>query len=355
MASLFKRNRSPFWWVKYRDPFTGKIVRESTGFKFSIGPESRRAKEVEAERTLAERATARATSNEAWGKWVPTYLAARYSQSTRTRSRFESAWRSLRMFFTEHRIAAPRNLTREHCNLYFTWRLKPDIKNGKYRAGHNTALLEIKILSLLMKEAVRRGYAKENPARDLGIKRAPRKLYPELTDQALQLILDSIPQEPEKYRTFLLRSFLIARWHGVRLTETLLNPQTQVWQQEIKGQTRWMILFHQKGNREKPKLLHPELIPLLSKLKQDGAVQTYEPPDRPSRVWFNFLKKCGVKKLLPNACFHSLRVTAATRMARAGVPLHIAMEYLTHASTTIHQAYIRWQPEDMEEAHGAVR
>lgn len=355
MASLFKRKRSPFWWVKYRDPFTGEVKRESTGFKFSTGPDSRRAKELEAEKTLAERATARATSSEAWERWVPPYIAARYSQSTKTRNRFESAWRNLRLFFSEQRITAPRNLAREHCNLYFAWRQEPDVKNGKYRAGHNTTLLEMKILSLLMKEAVRRGYAKENPARDLGIKRAPRKLYPELTNEAIDLILKSIPNEPEKYRDFLLRSFLIARWHGVRLTETWLNPQTQVWQQEIKGKLRWMILFHQKGNREKPKLLHPELIPLMSELKKSGAVQTYELPDRPSRVWFNFLKKCGVKKMLPNACFHSLRVTAATRMARAGVPQNIAMEYLTHASTTIHQAYIRWQPEDMEEAHGALR
>lgn len=355
MASLYKRKRSPFWWVKFRDGFSGKTIRESTGFRFSIGPETRRAKEIEAEKTLAERATARASTSEAWGKWVPQFIAARYSQSPRTESRFLSAWRSLRMFFTDQQIDAPRNLTRESCNAYFTWRKAADVKNGKYHAGHNTTLLEIKILSLLMKEAIRRGFAKENPARDLGIKRAPRKLYPELTDEAFNIILTAIPTEPEKYREFLLHSFLIARWHGVRLAETWLNPQTQVWQQEINGALRWMVLFHQKGDRRKPKLLHPELVPLMSELKQKGAVQTYEQPDRPSRVWFNLLHKCGVKKLLPNACFHSLRVTAASRLARAGVPLHKAMEYLTHASTTIHQAYIRWQPEDMEECHGALK
>lgn len=354
MASLFKRARSPFWWIKYRDPFTGKVRRDSTGFRFHIAPETRRARELEAERTLAERATARLSQGEAWGKWVPQYIATRYAQSPRTESRFQTAWRNLQLFFGEQKITAPRNLTREQCSAYFAWRQRADLKQGKYRAGHNTALLEMKILALLMKEAVRRGYARENPARDLGIKRAPRKVYPEFTEEAFALILQAIPNEPEKYRQFLRNSFLIARWHGVRLLETHLNPQTQVWQQEINGQMRWMILFHQKGDRHKPKLLHPELVPLLTELKRQGARETYALPDRPSRVWFNFLNKCGVKKLLPNACFHSLRVTAASRLARAGVPIHLAMEYLTHASTTIHLAYIRYQPQDMEKCHWAL-
>jgi len=179
MASLYKRARSPFWWIKYRHAFTGKTMRESTGYRCAIGPETRRAKELEAERTLAERATARATQSEAWAHWVPQFIAARYSQSLKTQSRFLAAWRTLLMFIAEQHIEAPRNLTREQCNAYFTWRQQADVPHGKYRAGHNTALLEIKILSLLMKEAIRRGYAKENPARDLGIKRAPRKLQAE--------------------------------------------------------------------------------------------------------------------------------------------------------------------------------
>jgi hypothetical protein len=354
MACLYKRKRSPFWWIKYRDPFTGKIIYESTGFKLFVGPETRRAKELEAEKTLAERATARVSSSENWSAWVNQFIAARYSQSAASRLRFTTAWHSVEMFLLEMKIAAPRNLTRDHCNAYFEWRKQPDTKNGKYRAGHNTALLEMKTLSLLMKEALRRGYARENPARDLGIKRAPRKLFPELTDEALEMIRLAISTQPEPRQTFLRNSFLIARWHGVRLTETHLNPQTQVWQQDIHGKLRWMVLFHQKGGKTRPKVLHPELIPLLSKLKQDGAVQTYEPPDKPSRVWFDFLHDCGVKKLLPNACFHSLRVTAASRLARAGVSEHKAMEYLTHASTTVHEAYIRWRPEDMDDCHGAL-
>lgn len=361
MACLYKRKKSPFWWVKFRDAFTGKILYESTHFKWSIGADSRRAHELEAEKTLAERATARVRSTDNWDEWVPTFLSARYSQHSGTLYRYQTAWRSLRIFLKEMTINSPRNLTREHCNAYFAWRAKPDIKNGKYRASHNTTLLEIKTLSMLMREGQRRGYTKENPARDLGIKRAPRKLYPELTDEAIATILSAIPNEPEPRRTFLMNSYLIARWHGVRLNETYLNPQTQVWQQQIGNESRWMVLFHQKGGKQRPKILHPKLIPLMTELKKNGAVQTYERPDksltrsaRASRTWFEFLRRCGLKKSLPNVCFHSLRVTAASRLARSGVSEHKAMEYLSHASTTVHEAYIRWRPEDMDECHDAI-
>lgn len=354
MASLYKQKKSGFWWIKFRDPVNGHLIRQSTGFRFNNSIETRRARELEAEKTLAERATNRSHRSEAWDVWVKPFLNSHYAMDAGSRIRYLTAWRSLRLYLEEGKVFLPRNLTREHCTHYIEWRKTPNYKQGKYRAGHNTALLELKTLSLLMEEAVRRGYAADNCARRLGIKRAPRKEFPELTDEAIQLVLQSIPKEPEPLRTFLQNSFLIARWHGVRLTETFLNPQTHVWQQTIKGAPRWVILFHQKGDKTSPKLLHPELVPLLRDLKLSGAVQTYTRPRNPSREWFEFLHRAGVKKLLPNACFHSLRVTAATRLARANVPERKAMEYLSHASTTVHEAYVRWHPEDLEECHGAL-
>lgn len=363
MACLYRRKDSNFWWISYSNPFTGKRTIESTGYRLDDSRETRQARELEAQKTLEERTTGRSHKNEAWDVWVKPFLETHYAQSSGSLVRFLTAWRSLRMFLQENKIVYPRNLTRESCLGYFDWRRHPNYKNGKYRAGHNTALLELKTLGLIMKESVRRGYAATNPIRDLGIKRAARRLYPEMTNEALQLILDSIPKEPEPTQTFLRNSFLIARYHGVRLAETWLNPQRDVWQQPIKGELRWLIFFRQKGAKESAKLLHPELIPLMVQLREAGAVQTYERPkaadptrwpNRASRIWFDFLKRHGVKKLVPNVCFHSLRVTAASRMARADIPKRKAMEYLTHASTTVHDAYVRWQPEDMEGCHGAL-
>jgi len=369
MAFIYTRKRSPFYWLRFRDPLTGEVVAQSTGLRVGNAHDKRAAAELEAQKTLAERETGRPARNEAWAHWVRTFLATHYSQNEGSLTRYSSAWRNVELYLKEMKIAAPRNLTREHCLHYFEWRKTPDIKNGKYRAGHNTALLDIKVLCLVMKEAVRRGLARENPARDLGVRRAPRKLRPEFTDEIYDVILAAIKKEPEPQQTFLRNSFLIARWHGVRLNETYLNPQTQVWQQafqfqrkkKLVSENRWMILFHQKGGKSLPKLLHPELIPLFTELRANGAKETYVKPDasltrcwRASRIWHEFLKRCGVRDKLPGACFHSLRISAASRLARAGVSQSKAKEYLSHASTTVHEAYIRWRPEDVEECHDAL-
>jgi len=370
MAFIYKRKRSPFFWIRFRDPNTGEMIAQSTGFKVGNAHDKRCAQELEAEKTLLERATGRPAKSEIWAHWVRPFLATHYSQSQESLARYLTAWRSLEMYFKEMKIPCPRNLTREHCLHYFEWRKTPDLKNAKYRAGHNTTLLDMKTLALVMKEAMRRGYAKENPARELGIKRAPRKIRPEYPDEIYDLILREIEKETDdNRRTFLRNSFLIARWHGVRLNETWLNPQTQVWQQPFQvkrgkktvREMRWVILFKQKGDKRLPKLLHPELVPLFAELKQSGARATYEKPDaapshcsRASRIWHDFLKRIGVKDKLPGACFHSLRISAASRLARAGVSQPKAMEYLSHASSTVHEAYIRWRPEDVAECHDAL-
>jgi len=192
MAFIYTRKRSPFYWLRFRDPLTGEVVAQSTGLRVGNAHDKRAAAELEAQKTLAERETGRPARNEAWAHWVRTFLATHYSQNEGSLTRYSSAWRNVELYLKEMKIAAPRNLTREHCLHYFEWRKTPDIKNGKYRAGHNTALLDIKVLCLVMKEAVRRGLARENPARDLGVRRAPRKLRPEFTDEIYDVILAAI-------------------------------------------------------------------------------------------------------------------------------------------------------------------
>ena len=119
------------------------------------------------------------------------------------------------------------------------------------------------------------------------------------------------------------------------------------------GVKEGLIRFNQKGGRETTKPLHPNLIPLFEDLQARGTTETY-PHLNWGNKWFRFLKRAGIKDQNPNACFHSLRVTVASRLARHNVPMRKAMEYLTHASSTVHAAYVRWRPEDVAECHKAV-
>lgn len=354
MASLYKRPNSPFWWIKYRDDKTGKIKQESTGLRIGVGPETRRAEQLRAEYTLREANTTSASAAEKWDNWVEDFINTRYAELPQTRSRYLSAWRTVSMFLKEKEILLPRQLIRDHCFKYMVWRKKPDKSKGKYNAGHNTAHLELKLLSLLMKEAVIRGFAPFNPCRDLDIKRVRGKIKPEFTPEIVAMIRAAIRREPEPLRTFFQNSFDIAILHGVRLSETHLNPIEQVDIWETNNGPTGRITFHTKGGKTHTVMLHPELIPLFQKLRAEGATETYKKPDYPARTWHNFLKRAGIKAILPNACFHSTRVTVASTLARQGVPERKAMEYIGHASTTVHRSYVRLRPEDLSECSAAL-
>lgn len=353
MASLYKRPGTVFWWIKFRDPTTRKVVRESTLFRHGIGSETRKARELEAQRTLAERSSASAGKRGAFAQWVKPWLDHPARLSARTRLRYTECWQMLRLFLDERKVFHPVQLTREHCFDYIAWRAEGKATNGKYQAGRNTALMELKILGMIMKEAVHRGHAPANPARELGLKRAPRKLKPELSDADYEHILKHIELEAEPNRTRLHRSLLVARYHGARLNETNVNPMVDVilWRE---GETpRGSIRFHQKGGKVRVKPLHPRLIPLFTELKAARATQTY-PAGMASNLWTKFLVRCGLKARLPNVCFHCTRVTVETRLLRARVDKAVRMEYLSHDAGDVNDSYNRFTLEDLRQCHAAL-
>ena len=346
MATIYKRANSKFWWIKSRDSKTGKIIRESTKLAFD-SVNSSRARQLRADRTCEELKAGTASAQEQWDAWVEEYLTGRYGPTQR---RCKDAWRMVRMFLDEKEIEVPRQLVREHCLAYMDWRTQPDADNKKYQAGHNTAQLEIKVLTIVMSEAVIRKYAPFNPCRDLHIKRHPGRQKPELPQSALDEIQLAIESEPEPRRTFFRHSFLIARYHGCRLTETHLNPSYDV----ESNHNGTLITFHAKGSVIHTVKLHPLLIPLFTQLRAEGRTETYAMPKSPAKDWFNFLTRIGIKRQFPGACFHSLRVTAATTLARRGVSEKKAMSYLGHASTTVHRSYVRLKPDDLDDCSNAL-
>ena len=346
MASIYKQSKSKFWWIKFRDPKTGTIKRESTKLGFD-SVNTRRAQALEAARTADEFKTAESGEHEKWDAWVGEYLQLRYGPD---QPRCFGAWRNVRMFLKERGIPVPRQLQREHCIQYMDWRAKPDIEAGKYRAGHNTAQLELKILCIVVAEAVARGYAPFNPVRDLHIRRLPGKQKPELPLEALEKIQLLIEDQPEPRRTFFRHSFLISRYHGCRLIETHVNPMTDV-NINSNGTT---ITFKAKGSVIHTVNLHPKLVPLFTQLRAEGRTETYAMPKSPAKDWFKFLNLIGIKAEYPGACFHSLRVTAATTLARKGVSEKKAMSYLGHASTTVHRSYVRLKPDDLADCANAL-
>jgi len=353
MASLYKQRNSSFWWIKYRNPLTGTIVRESTHCRHGLMTETRKARQLCAERTLAERNTPRASDSELWERWVPVFFDIRYARKPSTRVRYRAIEQNLFAFFRSRNIPLPRLLTREHCFEYLPWRQRP--QPGLHKARYNTVLMELKILGLIMAEAVRRGYALTNPTADMDLQKVPPREKPELTPDQLALISAAIDADQSPYRTLLRRSFDIARYHGCRLNETWLNPQSDIFEErDADGETRWKIRFRAKGGKLHVAPLHPALEPMLLKLKADGATETYERPlghqglPRTSRVWSDFLHRSELRKKVPGITHHCLRVTVATTLARNDVSEAKAMRFLGHASITVHRAYQKLKAGDLD-------
>jgi integrase len=358
MASLYMRDRSPFWWIKFHDPVTAKVRRCSTGFRHGYIRDRQKAELLCAERTLAEKRFAGFVDRERWKFWVTPHLDLRYATSPKSRRRYEAAWRMLEMFLVEHQILYPRQLKREHCSDYMAWRKQPNSKLHKYRAGSNTARFELKLLGIIMKEAVLRGYAAANPCRELGIHLVKPAEKPAFTDAEMDFIHHKIKEMGEPLRSFLEASFLLGRYHGVRISETHFNPleMVQVLRRATNGIiTAASVTFHAKGGQVRCLPLHRKLLPLFTRLIEEGRTETYPAPKSASKEWTNFLDRIGIRAAKPGACFHSLRVTGISKCARDGkISEFQAMKYFGHASTTVHRMYVRLRHEDFKECARAL-
>ena len=225
---------------------------------------------------------------------------------------------------------------------YLEWRTTFKKRTGKI-VGRNTAILELKLLSLVMGEAVRLGHADANPLVSMKIRRDRQAKKPELTDDEILEIQEALRDEPEWMQV----SFEIGLHTGCRLRETRI-PLSCVDFRECK------ITFPSPKGGEDRAFSIPMptvLVPLLEKLKAEKRSYTLEFPFQPSRRWQQFFIK--VKKT--HLCFHCLRVTYVNRLRRAGVPREAAMRLVNHASQLVHQIYQREKVDDVMQWRDAVR
>lgn len=355
MANLYKRTDSCFYWITYRDA-AGATRQESTRLRHENPVEVRKARALEAQRTADELARgASATVGRRRSKgwlWVQPFLDVRYHTNGTTLERYTDCWRTLIMFLTERKIESPMNLIRQNCFDYMAWREKAEPKKGKYRARHNTALLELKILRIVMQEAVERGLAQGNPCVKLGIKRDEQKIKPELTQEHVDKIRAGIPLVLDPaVRQMLANSFEIARFQGCRITETRLDPRKDVDLETME------IAFRAKGKKDHVTALHPSLVPLFKRLRKEGKAFTWEIPAGRGRQWasahwFRFLHKIGLKA--DGVTHHCNRITVISEMARNNVSEAKAQKFVGHSSTLVHRIYQRLRPKDLSECVAAI-
>jgi integrase len=340
MAYLYRKSRSPYWYVQYVD--SDRIKHDkSTGLRTDDPNDTAKAKVLRAELEASEHRKISSVNCTTWDKWVPQYLE-RHCQSPLTLRRYSGNWQWLALWLQLNRLHSPRVITYRNALGYLDWRTTFKKKTGK-TAGRNTAIMELKLLAMILGEAVRLGFADANPLVSLKLKRDRAKKKPELTDGEIVAIQEGLQQEPEWMRV----SFQTALQTGCRLRETRI-PLSCIDFQESK------ITFPSPKGGEERAFSIPmptPLMPMLQRMKNEGRSHTCEFPFQPSRRWQQFF----IKLKLMHLTFHCLRVTYINRLRRAGVPREAAMRLVNHASALVHEIYQREKVDDVMQWRDAVQ
>ena len=340
MAYLYRKSRSPFWYVVFFDG-RGQERHRSTGLRADDPNDTGRAKALRAELEAKEHRRVPGPATESWESWVPQFLQ-RHCKTKKTHERYLDAWKWLALWMEHERIRSPRELSYRRGVEYLDWRTSFKKRTGK-TVGRNTAIFELKTLALVMGEAVRLGNADANPLVNLKLHKDKPAKKPEITDEELAQIRRALQDEPEWMQV----SFAIALHTGCRLRETRI-PLDCVDFRENK------ITFPSPKGGEDRAFSIPmptALRPILERLTAQKRRYTLEFPFQPSRRWQQFF----IKVELPHLCFHCLRVTYVNRLRRVGVPREVAMRMVNHASELVHRIYQREKVEDVVKWRDAVQ
>lgn len=340
MANLYKRAGSCYWWMKSTG-HDGRQVRWSTKFRVDSPQGTRKAQAAAHEQTAKELRRGGQASTGRWDKWVEKFLLLRYGGSPKTHLRYSIAWRNVRRFLEARRLRTPSEITYEHAMDFLEWRQVSHQGRGSFAVCQNTALTELRVLGVIMGEAVRRDYTERNPVLRIGIKRQPCRTKPAIPDEHLAAILQALETEPEWMRV----CFTIGMHTGLRLNETRL------WLPNVDTERRTIGLDAPKGGAARAFTIPydaPELAALLVRLKAErGEAWAFDwPANLPSKVWFLFFRRVAAALGLPCYSFHCLRVSFITRGAKAGIPENMMQKLVNHAGTTVHRAYQRLSIED---------
>jgi integrase len=354
MAKLYIRNRSPFYWLNYRDA-TGVRRQISTGLRHGReNPiEVRKAFALEADYTAREfRSGLDKKASGGW-EWVGDWFRLRYGASPGTLRRYTAAWKPLTIFLRTHAVIGPERVMRQHCFDYIVWRTGEKPAYGSRKASHNSALNEVHIFAITMQEALNRGLVNANPCVRLGVRQHESRRKPELVAEDFELIREEIGKtKSDVLKRMLFASFEIARHQGCRLAETRIHLRNDV------DLVRGTITFRTKTRKAHTTSLHSKVAKLVEDLIREGhnyswdAPEGYVPALWAAHRWHLFCKRIGLTE--QGKSFHCLRVTVITRLARAGVARSQAMAFVGHSESATHSIYTRLQPEDLSACLRAV-
>lgn len=336
ILSAFERADSPYVRIQYGEKNQPKRYLKTSIRKDDPEKALKIAKAINrVEAQLLEGAPKQ--TSQSWN-WVANYLRQRYAARVRTQKIYLIQWNWLLAYLNGSRIAGPGELSRPAIFAYLDWRRSQTKQKSGRNPGLNTALSELKLLGLIMDEAVTRGLAIENPARKLQIERDETELKPEITDTEIRAIYTALRACP----AWMQRSFHIALQTGLRFSDTAIERS------QVSLARGHIVIEKPKGGRKRSFgiEIYPEIELMIRKFMNGRDKRLWEMPEKErglnGLIWRKFFDCIG----MPHLCFHCTRVTFITRGAIAGVPESAMMKMVNHGSKQIHRIYQRLAAPD---------
>ena len=335
MASLYKKQGSKFWYVHFLDK-DGAWRHRSTGLLHSDPKQTAEARIMKARLDSAQVSEKSAEAVEDGWVFAEKFVGDS-SPTKQTAKIYTNRWHWVSLFLAHMKIRCPEQVEYAHAQAYIEWRTTWKKRTGK-SVCRNTAIYEIKTFAQIMEEAFRRKLCPANPLVKLGLTKDDPDEKPEITDEEFRRILPALEKLP-KEKEWMKISFLISMQTGCRLRETRIAMSDLDFENDV------MTFLKPKGGKKRAFSIPipPAIRPLLLELRTKVRPFTLEFPFQPSRAWQHFFHSLELDHL----CFHCLRVTFITRLARKRVPLSEAMRLVNHASTTIHRIYQRLNVNDV--------
>jgi len=339
MASVYARADSPFWWIRYKD-IQGKWSAKSTKYRLDNPLETKLARAESAQLTSNELGDVGIQNREKWDCWVESFLATGCA-SQATLNGYRQSWQWLRSYLAEKRIIVPEQLTYQDVFDFVAWRANTGVNR---QIKKSTALRDLKVLRLIMRHAVRAGFAAGNPCDGLGIRRPEPKRKRELTDSDIVAIYAALERE----RPWMKLAFAICLHTGCRISEAHLDAISIDFARET------ITFLAPKGgaSRAFTTVLAPALAGIIRELTQTHPRENLRPPN-PKTASQQFSKFFARNKIW-NTSIHCTRVTFISRLARTAVPERVARLAVNHSSEAVHRTYQRLGIEDAQQLKGAI-
>lgn len=323
MASIYTKKGSAFFWLRYKDA-TGRWRGKQTGYHLDNLGDQRQAKLLARKQSAIEAGRVTAPGD-ALADWVLPWLIATYGHSeTTTLDVYSRMWRTLAKFLAEHRLSRAVQIERKHVTAYLTWRVQT--------ASRNMAIQEIKMMGMILGEAVTRGQCTTNPFSKPGLVRDKAEEKSVWSDDEIRATAAHL----EKYRCRWMRTaFYFGVYQACRLRQCQVPLGAIRLDLNVIQYPDRLVKGRQGFTQPIDPRFRPILEGLMAEARKAGETTLCKVPWDASLRLRRSLDLLGFDHLV----HHGLRVTWITRAAENGIPESQAMAFCHHESREVHRVY----------------